>query len=202
MLNIVGLGIYHAIDMETDGEGITDIRSALEKVGLSTEGLVVKENGQDANLEDAVRNNCVIQVYPEALEEKGGVSGHHDPDGLVLQAIGMGIKGSSVPVLIRSSCTIPHMQVLVERFISIYSSNSETRHDPAKAMAVLTRIAGEIDDTNIPTLVLAAPASIMLCWLELPGCTLSIEDVATGKTTDQAPIGTTDAPRQPVAATV
>ncbi len=190
MLIIVGLGIYHAIDMEADGEGITDIASALKKVGVDTEGLVVKENGQEAVLTDDVRDNCVLQVYPKALQEKGGVSGHHDPSSATVQTMSLGIRGVAVPVLIRQACTLAFMQILVERFTAQFANDSAERNDPAQAMAILTRMAGEIDGSDrFPSLALAAPQDITTCWLTLPDCTLSIEDIETGQAQTQAAIG-------------
>ncbi len=205
MLIIVGLGIYHAIDMEADGEGITDITSALKKVGVDTKGLVVKENGQEAVLTDDVRDNCVIQVYPKALQEKGGVSGHHDPAATATQPMSLGIRGVPVPVLIRQACTVAFMQILVERFTSQFASDAPERVDPFQAMAILTRMAGEIDGSDrVPSLVLAAPVDITTCWLTLPDATLSVEDIDTGHAQTQAPIGegadAAEPEREPVSA--
>lgn len=201
MLIIVGLGIYYAINMEEDGEGITDIASALKKLSIDTEGLVVKENGQDAVLTDDVRDNCVIQVYPAALQEKGGVSGHHDPDPNAAQTIGLGIRGVDLPMLLRQSCTIPFQKILVERFTAQFDATAEERTDPHKAIAILTRMAGEIDgDSRIPSLVLAAPRDITMCWLSLPECTLSIEDMETGESHPEPALGEAQAAPQPVAA--
>jgi hypothetical protein len=182
--------MHHVIDQELDGEGITDLESALVKCGINdTDDLIVRENGMAVELDAEARWGSVVQVYPKALEDKGGVSGHHTDNDGERQTLALAIRGVGGVALLRHDCTTSLMKILLERFSTMFGATASERTDPFKAVAMLTRMAAETDGERCPSLVTAPPRDVRTFWVSLPDLVLHAEDIETGEHEVQPALG-------------